>query len=105
MSLQAISGTLKPDAAWFARLVTAVNALVAKANCAADLTLTASATDTDMIDNRLSAFSVLTFMPTTASAATAKPSIYVTDQRQGFATINHASDAATDQTFRVAIHG
>lgn len=105
MSLQAIPGTVKPDAGWFNRLVTTVNALVSKANCAADLTLTAAAASTDMVDNRLSAFSVLAFMPTTAHAATAHATIYVTDQRKGYAKINHANTADTDKSFRVAIHG
>ncbi len=105
MSLQAIPGSVKPDAGWFNRLVTTVNALVSKANCAASLTLTASVTSTDMVDNRLSAVSVLTFMPTTANAAIAHGTIYVTDQKQGYAKINHANTADIDKTMRVAIHG
>jgi hypothetical protein len=31
--------------------------------------------------------------------------IYVTGQKKGEAVIHHASDANTDKTFRVAIHG
>jgi hypothetical protein len=90
---------------WAIRLVAMVNTLLRKANGTADLTLTPSATSTVMTDARLSAVSVLTFMPTTAHAATAKTSIYVTAQKQGQATINHASSANSDQTFRVALHG
>lgn len=95
----------KPDAAWFARLVAAVNALIGKSNCTADVTLTASDTTTLMQDARLSAFSILTFMPVTANAAAAKPDLYVTDQKTGQALINHASSADVDQTFRVGIFG
>lgn len=90
---------------WGLRITDVVNMLVGKANCVADLTLTAGAASTTMIDARLSAFSALTFMPTTANAATAKPTIYVTDQKKGQATINHANTADVDKSFRVAIHG
>lgn len=105
MSIPAIHPATKADPQWLSRLTAVVNALVGKANCTADLTLTPSVTSTDMIDTRLSAVSALTFMPRTASAATAHAGIYVTDQRQGYAKINHASAAAINQTFRVAIHG
>lgn len=90
---------------WATRLLSVVNMLVGKVNCAADLTLAAAAATTTMTDARLSAFSVLTFMPTTANAATAHSTIYVTGQKTGAATINHANTADVDKTFRVAIHG
>lgn len=90
---------------WAQRTVDAINRLAEKANCAADLTLTAGATSTTMTDPRLSPFSVLTFMPTTASAATAHASIYVTGMNNGTCTVNHANTADADKTFRVAIHG
>lgn len=106
MSIPAITHAPNPvTPAWLTRLATAVNTLIGKTNCAAALTLTASASSTSMLDARLSAESVLTFMPLTASAAAAWPSIYVTDRKKGEATINHASDAASDQGFAVAIHG
>jgi hypothetical protein len=90
---------------WALRLVAMVNTLLRKLNGTADLTLTAGATSTTMTDARLSAVTVLSFMPTTANAASAKPSIYVTNQKAGSAKINHASSANTDQTFRVALNG
>lgn len=90
---------------WALRITSAINALVGKANCSADLTLGAGAATTTMSDARLSAFSVLSFMPTTASAATAHGTIYVTGQKNGAATIHHANTADIDKTFRVAIHG
>jgi hypothetical protein len=58
-----------------------------------------------MTDARLSPFSVLTFMPITASAATAHGTIYVTNLNNSTCTINHANTADTDKTFRVGIHG
>lgn len=99
------AGPLTWSQMWGLRVSEIVNMLVAKLNCAADLTLTANAATTTMSDARLSPFSVLTFMPTTANAAAAKAGLYVTGQTKGAATINHANNAQTDKTFRVAIHG
>lgn len=93
------------DQQWGGRIQAVLNMLVGKANCVFDLTLTAGATSTDMTDARLGAQSVLCFMPTTSHAATAHGTIYVTDQKKGYAKINHANTADTDKTFRVSIHG
>lgn len=92
---------------WAQRLVDALNTLIGKANSAADLTLTANATTTTMTDARLSPFSVLTFMPTTATAATALGGLYVAaaTMNNGSCVVTHANTADTDKTFRVAIHG
>jgi hypothetical protein len=106
MSIPAISHAPNPvTPAWLTRLSTAVNALIGKTNCVAGLTLAAGETSTVMLDARLSAETALSFTPLTASAAVAGASIYVTDRKKGSATINHASDAATDQSFAVSIHG
>lgn len=70
------------------------------------VTLTPSATSTTLTDKRIFYFSHVTLEPTTASAATAKltsPGIYVVTTK-GSATINHPSNAATDQTFSVLIY-
>ena len=91
-----------PD--WANRVVTSLNVAMAKVNNGADLTLAAGAASTDMIDARLSAFSILTFMPKTANAAAIKSSIWVDGQGKGKATVHHASTANTDQTFGVGIH-
>jgi hypothetical protein len=90
---------------WGLRMQSTLNAVVGKTNNVADLTLAAGATSTTMVDARLSAFSSLSFTPTTAHAATALGTIFVTNQKNGQATINHASTADTDKTFKVAIHG
>lgn len=90
---------------WAQRLSEVVGRLVIRANNLADLTLDASATSTTMLDPRLSATSILTFMATTANAAAVQSGIYVTGQKKGEAVIHHASDVNTDKTFRVAIHG
>lgn len=91
-----------PD--WANRVVTSLNIAMRKINNGASIILDPLATSTVMLDARLSAFSVLTFMPLTASAAAIAGSIYVTGRKKGEATINHASTAALDQSFGVAIH-
>lgn len=76
----------------------------AKFNCAVPLTLNANATTTTLMDSRITANSVLSFMPQTSDAAAAITGLYVTAQN-GSATINHASTSATDKTFNVGIFG
>lgn len=89
---------------WANRVVTSINVAMSKVNNGAEITLTPLATSTVLIDARLSAFSVLTFMPKTANAAIALPDIWVDGQKKGEATIHHMSAAAVDQTFGIGIH-
>lgn len=90
---------------WATRVQAMVNVLLRKLNCAADLTLAANAATTTFTDARLSAFSVLTFMPVTANAAAALSGLYVTAMNTGSCVVNHANNAQTDKTYRVAFHG
>lgn len=90
---------------WAERVVSAVNLLIAKANCTVDFSLSPSVTQTVMTDTRIHPGCVLGFMPLTANAAAAKPSIYVTSVGKGTAQINHVSSANTDQDYRVSIVG
>jgi hypothetical protein len=76
-----------------------------KFNAVATLTLTPNATSTTLSDSRIGGQSYIDLCPTTASAATAKPSIYIDTQLKGTAVVHHASSAATDQTFNVLIIG
>lgn len=76
-----------------------------KLNCTIDITLNVSTTSTILVDARIGKTSYVDFMPQTASAATAKQSIYITNRGNGSLTVNHASNAATDQTFTCVILG
>ena len=77
-----------------------------KFNCTITVTLAVSpAVTTTLTDERIGYGSYVDFMPTTANAATAKTSIYVTNRIKGSLTINHASNVAVDQTFTVVILG
>lgn len=89
---------------WANRVVTALNVAMGKVNNGASLTLANGAASTVMTDARLSAFSVLTFMPLTVHAAAIQASIYVTNQAKGVATVHHTNTANIDQDFSVGIH-
>lgn len=89
---------------WANRVVTALNIAMGKVNNGATLTLANGALSTQMKDARLSAFSVLTFMPLTAHAAAVQASIWVDGQGKGTATVHHTNTANTDQDFAVGIH-
>lgn len=90
---------------WALPLSTTVNLLVGKANNVRDFTLAAGATTTDILDPRLTATSVLTFMPLTANAAAIQASIWVNGRGKGNCTVHHSSTLNTDQTFGIAFHG
>lgn len=96
-----------PDANEHRRQIArAVNGLLrGRLNAVLDVTLTASATSTTITDPRISAFSVILWMPKTANAATAAANLYVTDRKSGSAVLNHASSADTDQDFTLLIIG
>jgi hypothetical protein len=89
------------------KLARKVNSLnQGKFNGTLDVTLNASAASTTVTDARIGATSFLMWMPQTASASAAeKAGIYVTGRTKGSAVLNHASNAATDQTFTVLIIG
>jgi hypothetical protein len=76
-----------------------------KLNCTATVTLTASDTTTTLTDARIGAESVILFMPTTASAASAMDALYVSARETGAATLAHDSAADEDRTFSIAIIG
>lgn len=81
------------------------NTISGKLNSTGTVTLTASATSTTLTDERIGGNSIVLFMPTTATANTAKSNLYVSARIKGSATLTHASNAATDQTFGYIIIG
>jgi len=84
-----------------------------KFNCFIEVTLVANAATTKINDLRITATSVLLFMPTTAHAATELATLYVPESTilppigtsSGSAVIHHANNSQTDRTFRVGIFG
>lgn len=78
-----------------------------KFNCFIELTLTHDAASTTLNDARISAFSVLSFMPVTAHAASELTTLYVPEatMKTGQAVITHSNSATTDRSYRVGIFG
>jgi len=90
---------------WLRRLTVAVNSLInGKVNAIASVTLTANATSTIVADLRCTSSSVIGLMPTTANAATALATTYITVTNKSF-TITHANTSTTDRTFHYSVLG
>jgi hypothetical protein len=80
-----------------------------KIECITEITLTANAATSTLVDERLSVQSVVLFDPKTATAATELygGTMYVLTANRGTGTwtITHANSAVTTRTFQVAIIG
>jgi hypothetical protein len=89
------------------QMAEAINSqLAGKLNAVNQLTLTPGATSTTFIDSRIGANTFIGFSPLTQNAVTAQISgLHVASQKNGEATIAHASAPATDQTFNVLLIG
>lgn len=74
-------------------------------NITSTITLTASTTNTTLIDERIHPNSYIQFMAETANAAVAKEFIWISDRVNGQCKINHVSNAAVDQDFSILIIG
>lgn len=94
----------------FSSWVEAVRQMAVVINTNADgftgsITLTANAASTTLTDDRITASSVISLMPTTANAAAAIATTYIGTTAIGSATITHANDAQVDKTFKYSIAG
>ena len=58
-----------------------------------------------LTDARIAAESIILLMPTTANAAAALATTYITQRQVGKCTVNHANNAQTDKTFRYTVIG
>jgi len=77
-----------------------------KLNGTLEVTLRPAQAATIVEDPRISAGSVLLWMPRTASASAAeRAGMWVTGRGKGRATLNHAAAPATDQDFTLLILG
>jgi hypothetical protein len=76
-----------------------------KLNAVTQVTLAASSTTTVVTDARIGANTFIGFSPLTSDAAAALSGLYVSSQKQGQATLTHASAASTDRTFSVVLIG
>lgn len=71
----------------------------------ATATILSGTVATVLIDTRIGFASVLTFMPTTANAATEVATLYVSSQSKGAATLTHANAGSGDRIFKYSILG
>ena len=65
----------------------------------------ASATTTTINDERIGYDSIITFMPTTANAASAMTNLYVSAKTKGSATLTHSANTSADKTYSYIIVG
>lgn len=70
-----------------------------------NVTLTASAATTTLSDRRIGPNSVILLMPTTANAAAALATTYISARTNESATITHANNAQSNKTFGYAVLG
>lgn len=87
------------------RIILSLQQLAAgRSNAVGTVTLTTGATTTTVTTDNCSASSSIRLMPTTANAAAALATTYITAANKSF-TITHANNAQTDRTFTYAIQG
>lgn len=70
-----------------------------RANNTGTVTLAAGATSTDVIDNQFDSSMVPVLIPTTATAAAALATTYLSARDNGTFTLTHANTADIDRTF------
>jgi hypothetical protein len=76
-----------------------------KLNVVGEVTLTANSGTTALNDNLIGLGSLVALMPMSSNAAAALATTYFSAPTAGSVTINHASNAQTDRTFRYAVLG
>lgn len=80
------------------------NIMDGKISATGNVTLTASATSTTISDRRIGPNSCVLLSPTTANAAAALGTTYITAGDMA-ATVTHANNAQIDRTYRYAVLG
>ena len=105
MSLDNITKAISNSVEKINEIIIKTNAMInGSGNNTNSVTLTASATTTIVTDQRCGPDAYVGLMPTTANAADALSTTYVSATKGSF-TITHASNTQTDRTFRYCIVG
>lgn len=90
----------------YRKTASVVNAILGgKTNNTGTVTLTANAASTSLSDFRITSQSIILLMPTTANAAGALATTYISARGSKTATITHANNAQVDKTFGYAVVG
>lgn len=91
---------------WLRQLAGVVGGLLlGKLNCTGTVTLTANQTSTSVNDPRAGGQSCILLMPTTANAAAALATTFVSARAKRNFVLSHASVASIDRSFVYAILG
>lgn len=93
---------------WCRKIAETANlAMDGKINATGSVTLAANAATTTLSDVRIGRMTKVILVPTTANAAAALATTYMTapNANTGAAVINHANNAQTDKTFGYALLG
>lgn len=97
---------LAPGSADVRQAITAINNLIrGRSNAAIEVTLTPGATTTTVNHPNINRDSKPTLTATTANAAAALATTYVTVTAAGVAVITHANAASTDRKFNMLLLG
>lgn len=91
---------------WCRRLARMLQAIVSR-DRTGTVTFTANATSTVLTDPRIGVTTQVVLTPTTSNGKTAWATHYIAEgsRVRGAVTITHASNAATDQSFRYSLRG
>jgi hypothetical protein len=76
-----------------------------KTNNTGTVTLADGSSTTTVTDRRAGADSVITFMPTTANAASDLPNLYVSSRSDGQFELTHTNNSQQDRTYGYVITG
>ena len=77
-----------------------------KTNNTGSVTLaTGGATTTTLSDRRISADSVIMFVPASSAANADSARIYASNQGQGMATVNHVANSTANKTYKYVVIG
>jgi len=106
MAIQPLPLTYPDDTQQLQRASFTVNGILdGRDNAYGTATLASSTTTTSIQDRRVGISSVITLMPTTARAAAALTSVYVSARGQGVFTLTHDSQTYTDRVFAYRVGG
>lgn len=94
------------EQAWIYVLARAINSIIqGRSNSADSFTLTANVASTTVLNNLFQSSSVPVLIPTTANAAAALATTYVSARVNGSFTLTHANNAQADKTFLYVFWG
>lgn len=99
-----LTGDHEPN--FLRRVAESVNAVInGHHKATGEFTLTANQTSTVVDDSRIGTGTVIVFSPTTANAAAALATTYISAVTANQFTVTHASAVSTDRTFKYTVNG